>query len=134
MAVGEFYTYSIWELRPGHQGRELEELTRLGIVPQYGRVEGVKSVKLFRIDEGEDAGKYISVTVYESREAFNKWFTSTGREIQAWEAAIRPTTERWIDVAGQTRVHRASLLLDHEYEQPDAPQPPPSSSGPRIVF
>ncbi len=136
MAVGEFYTYIIWELRPGYQGRELEELVRLGIVPNYATVDGVREIKLFRIDEGEDAGKYMAVTVYESREAFNKWFTSTGREIQAWQNSLRPTLERWVEVAAQVRQHRGTLLVDHKYAErnDDSPPPPPPANGPRFVF
>jgi len=137
MAVGEFVIFIVWELRPGHQGRELEELTRLGIIPNYARVEGVKEIKLFRIEEGDDTGKYMAVTVYESREAFNKWFTSTGREMQEWQNATRPTIERWVDIAGQMRQHRASILVDHKYADKDEPSPPPPSTpstGPRFVF
>ena len=136
MAVGEFVTFIVWELRPGHQGRELEELTRLGIIPNYTRVEGVKEIKLFRIEEGDDAGKYMAVTVYESREAFNKWFTSTGREMQEWQNATRPTIERWVDIAGQIRQHRASVLVDHKSvdKDRDEPPPPPPGNGPRFVF
>ncbi len=134
MAIGEFYTYTVWELRPGHQGRELEELTRLGVIPQYNLVQGVVEIKLFRIEEGDDAGKYLAVTVYENRDAFNRWFTSNGRDFAAWNNNMRPTLERWVDAAGQTRVHRATLLLDHQYQKPTQEEPPPTSGAARIVF
>ena len=135
MAKGEYYTFNLWELRAGYQGRELEELTRLGIIPQYGLVEGVREIKLFRIDEGNDAGKYLAVTVYESREAYNRWFTSTNtREFQTWQFNLRPTLARWVEVGGQVSSYRATLQLDHSYRAEEDLPPLPPITGPNIVF
>ncbi len=132
MATGEFYTYNVWELRPGHQGRELEDLSRIGIIPAYAKIKGVREIKLFRIEEGDGAGRYLAVTVYESREAYNKWFTSNSFEFQQWQSALRAPLERWVEVAGQTGSYRATLVLDHQYESNEPPPPP--STGPTIVF
>lgn len=136
MSVGEFYTFTVWELKTGHKGQELEDLTRVGIIPQYGRIEGVRRIMLFRIDEGQDVGKYVAVTVYESRDAYNKWFTSNGREIQEWQNALRPVLERWVESANQSSVQRSTLMIDHEFPRADEPPPPPppSSGMPRIIF
>ena len=136
MAVGEFYTYNVWELRTGYNGRELEEITRVGIIPQYGRIEGVKEVKLFRIDEGDDAGKYIAVTVYESREVYNRWFTTNSREFQVWQANLSAVLERWMVVSDRSAAYRATLVVDHAYgPKGDEPPPPPvNPNRPTVIF
>ena len=136
MAAGEFYTYNIWELRAGHQGRELEELTQMGIIPQYGRVEGVRGVKLYRIDEGDNVGRYLAVTIYESREAYNRWFTSNSREFNIWAANVGVVNDRWTLVADRTSSFRATLMLDHVYESKDSDEPPPPAnpSRPQLFF
>lgn len=119
MAVGEFWTFNFWELRSGFQGRELEELTRLGIIPEYGRVKGVRAVKLFRVEEGDNVGRFLAVTIYESREAFNAWFTSNSLDYQIWEQSLRPTLEKWSAAANLTAVHRLVELLDFRFENKD---------------
>ena len=119
MARGEFYTMNIWEIRPGFQGRELEDLTERGIVPQYGKVPGVLAVKLFRIDEGDDTGKYMAMTVYESREAYNRWWTQEARTIQAWQDPYKTVTDRWFERAMSSRTYRATLVVDQEFQQPE---------------
>ncbi len=135
MAAGEFYTYNLWELRQGYQGRELEDLSRMGIIPQYARIEGVKEVKLFRIDEGDDAGKMLAVTVYESRDAYNRWFTSNSREFQMWQANLSSIMERWQVVADRTSTYRATLVLDHSYAPKGEEPPPPSNPNrPSLIF
>lgn len=137
MAKGEFWTINIWEVRPGYQGRELEDLTERGIVPQYGKVPGVKSVKLFRIDEGEDAGKYMAVTVYESREAYNRWWTQDPRIIQDWQIPYNDVTNQWFNRTLKVRDHRATLVVDNEFkpEDPHNQTPPKPNNGPiRQIF
>jgi heme-degrading monooxygenase HmoA len=113
---GEFWTFNFWELRTGHQGRELEELTRLGIIPEYGKVNGVRAIKLFRVEEGDGVGRFLAVTIYESRDAFNAWFTSNSVDYAIWERSLRPTLEKWSAIANLTSVHRLVELLDFRYE------------------
>ncbi|MBN9388712.1 MAG: hypothetical protein J0I20_11715 [Chloroflexi bacterium] len=114
--MGEFWTFNFWELRTGHQGRELEELTRLGIIPEYGKVKGVKAIKLFRVEEGDGVGRFLAVTIYENREAFNAWFTSNSVDFAIWERSLRPTLEKWSSIANLTSVSRLVELLDFRYE------------------
>jgi len=110
---------NIWEIRPGFQGRELEDLTERGIVPQYDKVPGVLAVKLFRIDEGDDTGKYMAMTVYESREAYNRWWTQDARTIQAWQDPYKTVTDRWFERAMSSHTYRATLVVDQEFQQPE---------------
>jgi heme-degrading monooxygenase HmoA len=114
--MGEFWTFNFWELRTGHQGRELEELTRLGIIPEYGKVKGVKAIKLFRVEEGDGVGRFLAVTIYENRDAFNAWFTSNSVDFAIWERSLRPTLEKWSSIANLTSVSRLVELLDFRYE------------------
>ena len=135
MATGEFYTMTIWEVRPGFQGRELEYLTEQGIVPQYGKVPGVKAVQLFRIDEGEDINKYIAVVIYESREAYNRWWTQDSNAIQSWQAPYTAVSDRWLSQTFKRRDHRATLVVEQEFERPeDKNTPKPQSGQIRQIF
>ena len=117
--VGEFWTFNWWDLRTGSQGRELEELTRLGIIPEYGRVKGVRAIKLFRVEEGDNVNRFLAVTIYESRDAFNAWFTSNSRDYNLWELSLRPTLEKWSATANLAGVQRLVELLDYRFHNND---------------
>ncbi len=138
MSTGEFWTLNVWQMRSGQRGSVLEELTRNGIIPQYGKVPGVLSVKLMRIQEGDGAGsdteQYIALTVYESREAYNRWWTSESRERVDMGQQLQGTMDRWFQVASQVRIHRAEVLVDKEYDQPEPPTPPLRSGTTGPIF
>jgi len=125
MSVGEYWTMNIWQLRAGQRGNVLEELTKKGIIPQYGKVPGVLSVKLMRIMEGEGAGadseQYIALTIYESREAYNKWWISASRERIEMGQGLQGTLDNWLRAAAQIRVHRAQVVVDEEYQRKEPP-------------
>ncbi len=112
MAEGQFYTLNIWEIRGGQRGNELEELTKNGIIPQYGQVPGVISVKLFKIEENDDSNKYVALTIYESREAYQKWWANSEQKLLAWQQKYKTILERWVDVASPIRKHGMTLLVD----------------------
>jgi heme-degrading monooxygenase HmoA len=131
MATGEFWTMNTWQMRAGQRGSALEEMTRNGIIPQYGKVPGVKAVKLMRILEGEGAGsdieQYIAITIYESREAYNKWWTSESRELVDMSQRLQGTMDNWLKTASQVRVQRGVLTVDEEYGKDEPPPPPPTN-------
>ncbi|MEI7555949.1 antibiotic biosynthesis monooxygenase [Candidatus Chlorohelix sp.] len=115
MAEGHFYTIVIWEVRAGARASDLEELTRNGILPQYKEVPGVLSVKLFRIQEGEDVNKFMAMTIYESREAYNNWWAKGGQALLAWQQQNKAVVEKWVDTATPARRHNMTLLIDAEF-------------------
>ncbi len=115
MAEGQYFTIVIWEVRSGFQGRELEELTRSGIIPQYSQVPGLLSVKLFRIEEGDDVSKYMAVTIYESRDAYNNWWARSEQKLLEWQQRYKGVLERWVDIATPIRKHNMTLLVDAEF-------------------
>src|SRR5436190_1030300 len=118
MAIGEFWTMNIWQMRAGQRNNVLEELTKNGIIPQYGKVPGVLAVKLLRIAEGDGAGtdieQFIALTIYESREAYNRWWTSETRERVEFSQKIQPVMDNWLKAASQVRIHRAVVTADEE--------------------
>ena len=140
MATGEYWTMNIWQMRAGQRGDVLEELTRRGIIPQYGKVPGVLSVKLMRIVEGDGVGsdieQYIALTIYESREAYNKWWTSESRERIEMSQRLQGTMDQWFKAATQIRVHRAVVTVDEEFKREDdlPPLPPLQSGGTGPIF
>jgi heme-degrading monooxygenase HmoA len=138
MATGEFWTMIIWQMRAGQRGNVLEELTKNGIVPQYGKVPGVLSVKLLRIVEGDGVGidtdQYIALTVYESREAYNRWWTTESRERIEMGQKLQGTMDNWLKAASQIRLHRSIVTVDEDFEQPEAPQSPPPRPGSGPIF
>lgn len=133
MAIGEFWTMNIWQMRAGQRNNVLEELTKNGIIPQYGKVPGVLAVKLLRIAEGDGAGtdieQFIALTIYESREAYNRWWTSETRERVEFSQKIQPVMDNWLKAASQVRIHRAVVTADEEFTQPEEPPPPPRPGG-----
>ncbi len=135
MPSGEFWTMNVWQMRAGQRGNILEELTKYGIIPQYGKIPGVLSVKLMRIAEGDGAGvdieQYIAITVYESREAYNRWYTSESRERLEIDQRLHGTMDNWLKAATQVRVHRTVVMVDEEFnrEASEAPKPPPRPGG-----
>lgn len=116
MAVGEFYTFKTWRPRQGSQGHPLEDLTKNGIVPQYGQVPGVRSVKLFKVTEGDDNGQYIAVTVWESRKAYlNFWKQSDSPKFVEWQDKYKDVLDNWLDMAYRTGDNGADLIIDQVF-------------------
>ena len=115
MAEGQFFTIVIWEIRAGYQGAELEELTRTGIIPHYSQIPGIVSIKLFKIVESEDVNKYMALTIYESREAYNNWWNKSDIELLEWQKKNKVVLDRWVDVATPIRKHNMILMVDAEF-------------------
>jgi hypothetical protein len=115
MAEGHYYTIVIWEVRAVARGQDLEDLTRNGIIPQYGKVPGLLSVKLFKIVEGDDSNKYVALTIYESREAYNNWWARGGQVFLNWQQQNKAVLERWVDVGSPVRKHNMGLLIDADF-------------------
>lgn len=109
---GQYWTIVVWEVRAGARGQDLEELTKSGFIQQYSQVPGLLSLKLFKIMESDDVNKYMAVTVYESRDAYNNWWTKGGQAFLAWQQQNKAVLERWLDVSTPTRRHNMSLLVD----------------------
>ncbi|MEI6043429.1 MAG: hypothetical protein WCS37_03450 [Chloroflexota bacterium] len=138
MATGEYWTMNFWQMRSGQRGSVLEELTRNGIIPQYGKVPGVLSVKLLRIVEGDGVGtdidQYIALTLYESREAYNRWWTSESRQRIEMGQRLQGTMDTWLKVATQVRVHRSIVTVDEEFKQEEVSELPPPKPGNSPIF
>jgi heme-degrading monooxygenase HmoA len=116
MALGEFHTINTWQMRAGSQGHRLEDLTKMGIIPQYGQVPGVKAVKLFKVVEGDDSGQYMAITIWESRQAYlNWWNNSASPKFVEWQDKYKDVLDNWLDMSYRTHSNSAELILEQDF-------------------
>jgi hypothetical protein len=62
----------LWQLRSGSKARELEELAASGILEMLRWIPGFQGLSLVRLD-GEPVGRYLMITNFVDREAYQRW-------------------------------------------------------------
>ena len=62
----------LWQLKSGASARELEELVTSGILEMQRWIPGTLGLSLVRLD-GEPIGRYLMITNFIDREAYQRW-------------------------------------------------------------
>ena len=62
----------LWQLKSGASARELEELVNSGILEMQRWIPGTLGLSLVRLD-GEPIGRYLMITNFIDREAYQRW-------------------------------------------------------------
>ncbi len=62
----------LWQLKSGASSRELGELVNSGILEMQRWIPGTLGLSLVRLD-GEPIGRYLMITNFIDREAYQRW-------------------------------------------------------------
>ena len=74
----------LWQLRSGSKARELEELAASGILEMLRWIPGFRGLSLVRL-HGEPAGRYLMITNFVDREAYQPWCQIEEEGPDYWE-------------------------------------------------
>ena len=74
----------LWQLKSGASARELEELVTSGVLEMQRWIPGAKGLSLIRLD-GESIGRYLMITNFTDREAYQRWLQIEEEGSDYWE-------------------------------------------------
>ena len=74
----------LWQLKPGASARELEELVASGLLEMQRWIPGARGLSLIRLD-GEPTGRYLMITNFIDREAYQRWLQIEEEGPDYWE-------------------------------------------------
>src|SRR6266496_970028 len=78
----------LWQLKSGASARELEELVTSGILEMQRWIPGAQGLSLVRLD-GEPIGRYLMITNFIDREAYQRWRQIEEEGPDYWERLAR---------------------------------------------
>ena len=74
----------LWQLKSGASARELEELVTSGILEMQRWIPGTRGLSLLRLN-GEPIGRYLIITNFTDREAYQRWLQIEEEGPDYWE-------------------------------------------------
>jgi hypothetical protein len=99
MSLADYYLLRVYELKPGVEARELEQLAASGLAEMQGWVAGVKRFSLLRLDdagtparaetgtmeEAANTARYLLLLHFASYEAYRRWRLVEAEGADFWE-------------------------------------------------
>jgi hypothetical protein len=91
MSLADYYLLRVYELKPGVEARELEQLAASGLAEMQGWVAGVKRFSLLRLgdtgtmEEAANTARYLLLLHFASYEAYRRWRLVEAEGADFWE-------------------------------------------------
>ncbi len=79
-----FRSVRLWQLKSGASAQELEDLVTSGIIEMQRWIPGSQGLSLVRLD-GEPSGRYLIITNFVDREAYQRWLQIEAEGPDYWE-------------------------------------------------
>ena len=100
----------LWQLKLGASARELEELVNSGILEMQRWIPGTLGLSLVRLD-GEPIGRYLMITNFIDREAYQRWRQIEEEGPDYWER-YASILMHWEQLARLIEEYHGEVLSD----------------------